>query len=304
MPRRMRRAISRPAPFAVHLHMAGDFVARPGSRLMARKITDWELVYFPNPSRTVYSTEGQSWLLDHPAVILTPPADVHSYEFDAGRPTRHMFVHFGWPAGDQASRIPLSLPVVERATAAPLIGVLLHEILYLAHHRAAFWEERIAALMASALGDFVGRFQAGGTVFNLRLLPSCVEDALAYMETHLGESFGVREMAQALGWSREHVAREFARCLGQSPTEVLAQKRMERARELLQQHTLAVSQIAEAVGYPDVAYFSRRFSAYHGMSPRAYRARCATDSRAMYRDLSFGAAHTAYPMNTYFHVGP
>jgi two-component system response regulator YesN len=48
---------------------------------------------------------------------------------------------------------------------------------------------------------------------------------------------------------------------------------MEKARELLSQTALRVTEIAEAVGFEDVAYFTRRFRQHFRAGPREYRNR-------------------------------
>jgi AraC-like DNA-binding protein len=288
----------------VQLHVAGDFVVRPGSELAARQITDWELVYFPTPTKTRYMTAGKVWALDGPAIVLTPPQVPHSYQFDPKRPTRHLFVHFDWHRERLLGRIPDPLPAVQPAGRVPLIGVLLPEILYLCYCREPLWEDRASLLLAALLAALLARAPSAGVPVDLHPLPPSVQKALAYMDAHLDQTFQIGEMARTLGWSREHLAREFARYLGQSPTEVLTQKRLDRACALLQDAQLSVRQVAHSVGYGDATHFTRRFRTRYGMTPSTYQKRCAADRRAPLRDASFSSAHTAYPLNVSFHVHP
>ncbi|MNC93415.1 DNA-binding transcriptional regulator AraC [compost metagenome] len=50
---------------------------------------------------------------------------------------------------------------------------------------------------------------------------------------------------------------------------------MEKAQELLAHTSLRVGEIAEAVGFEDEAYFSRRFRQCFRVAPRDYRRRTA-----------------------------
>ena len=56
-----------------------------------------------------------------------------------------------------------------------------------------------------------------------------------------------------------------------SPQEYLMKRRIERALELLADPELAVTEIAQAVGYYDVLQFSRIFKKHMGISPSQYR---------------------------------
>jgi len=50
----------------------------------------------------------------------------------------------------------------------------------------------------------------------------------------------------------------------------IAAQRLERARQLLEEGSSTVSQIAEQVGFSSPQYFSRKFFAAHGCSPTQY----------------------------------
>ena len=63
------------------------------------------------------------------------------------------------------------------------------------------------------------------------------------------------------------------RCLGVPPIHYLSLLRAERAAVMLVRTDDSVAFIGAAVGWPDPAYFSRRFRAVYGVSPRDYRHR-------------------------------
>jgi AraC-like DNA-binding protein len=80
-------------------------------------------------------------------------------------------------------------------------------------------------------------------------------------------------LAAMVGLSPSQLNALFRRELGTSPLEYQTQLRMARARELLDGSTMPVAAVARAAGYDDPLYFSRQFSAVHGLSPTAYRSR-------------------------------
>jgi len=53
--------------------------------------------------------------------------------------------------------------------------------------------------------------------------------------------------------------------------QYIIRKRLEFARELLQETDLPVAEIAERSGFCDPFYFSRCFSRHYGRSPRKFR---------------------------------
>lgn len=83
---------------------------------------------------------------------------------------------------------------------------------------------------------------------------------------------GVDSVADALGLSRRTLNRRLAE-RGTSTKELIAEVRLQVARQLLLDTDLTVADIAVTTCYSDVAAFSRAFSAGVGQSPAAWRRR-------------------------------
>lgn len=88
----------------------------------------------------------------------------------------------------------------------------------------------------------------------------------------------VAELAADGGYSVAHFTRLFREQIGLPPRDFLVRQRIDRARLLLRDTPLSISQIADSLGYASVYFFSRQFRQIAGISPRTYRAR-ATASR-------------------------
>jgi len=80
-------------------------------------------------------------------------------------------------------------------------------------------------------------------------------------------------MATAAGLERRTLLRRFASATGMSPIEYCRAVRIARARELLEGGDTSQKQIAQSLGYKDVASFARVFRKVVGSSPGAYRKR-------------------------------
>ncbi len=77
--------------------------------------------------------------------------------------------------------------------------------------------------------------------------------------------------ARSLGISRSHFDRAFSHLVGKPPKQFLLNCKMIHARRLLESSSLRVGEIAEALGYRDIYFFSRQFKACCGLSPVNYR---------------------------------
>lgn len=65
--------------------------------------------------------------------------------------------------------------------------------------------------------------------------------------------------------------RLFRTATGTTPIEYLLEVRLRRAAELLRRTGLPVGEVAARCGFHDSNYFSKRFRALYGVSPRTFR---------------------------------
>ena len=106
-----------------------------------------------------------------------------------------------------------------------------------------------------------------------RVSPARVQRALEFIEAELHRPIGLDELAAQAGVGLRQLCAAFRDVVGTSPHQHLLQRRVERAKALLRDDALALSEIAAAVGFSDQSQFTRNFSRIAGMSPGRYRAR-------------------------------
>ena len=82
-------------------------------------------------------------------------------------------------------------------------------------------------------------------------------------------------LAQLAGMSRYHFIRSFATTYGRTPAAYLAERRVERAQDLLRAANLTVTEVCHAVGYSSLGSFSSRFREIVGESPSDFQQRYA-----------------------------
>lgn len=82
------------------------------------------------------------------------------------------------------------------------------------------------------------------------------------------EEFNIGDLALALAVSRSQLFRKIKGKTGLSPSDLVRRIRLERAHILLCTQDLNVTQTAYAVGFKDVAHFSKRFAEVYGYAPK------------------------------------
>ena len=79
--------------------------------------------------------------------------------------------------------------------------------------------------------------------------------------------------------SKYHFLRCFAATYGKTPALYLAERRIERAQDLLRATNLTVTEVCHLVGYASLGSFSSRFRELVGITPSAYQAEFAAAGR-------------------------
>lgn len=104
-----------------------------------------------------------------------------------------------------------------------------------------------------------------------------VRRALAFLREHFAEEITLDDVACEAALSRFHFCRLFHRETGVLFHEYLHELRVTRAKALLADRHLTVSEVAYTVGFNDLSHFDRTFRRIVGRSPTEYRTslRCA-----------------------------
>ncbi len=97
-------------------------------------------------------------------------------------------------------------------------------------------------------------------------------EMLVYLEKQIPNmDFSLQNMAGHFSMSLPIMTKYFKDRNGKSIADYLANLRLQRACELLEQTTLTVKEIGEAIGYNNVTSFIRRFRSDMGITPGQYR---------------------------------
>ena len=93
------------------------------------------------------------------------------------------------------------------------------------------------------------------------------------IENFSNADFDVTALLNQSGYAEDYIRMEFKKITKMSPIDFLTKVRIEHAKKLFEIYGqgLSVSQVAEACGFNDAVYFSRRFKQFTGVSPKQYK---------------------------------
>ncbi len=208
--------------------------------------------------------------LRHDQTVDTPP----TFTIGKGELTARLLcarLKVNWPGGLRRAAMPSSM----------LIGGDLHG--------GSINAARIETLQTFSTGPgstaLLTRLASMLLALALRNHPHCpllfrmsaandpIANALQLVDADLAANWSVERMARKVGMSRSSFAARFAIEAGQTPMELLTERRMQAAAVMLRQGSLKITEISARVGYQSEAAFSRRFTRFFGHSPGQMRGR-------------------------------
>ena len=135
-------------------------------------------------------------------------------------------------------------------------------------HGALFMDGAVLQL-AAVLGRL--RQTPGITIAKGGLALWRQRQATDYLAAHLADDVSLETLSAVAGLSPFHFARTFKLSTGRSPHAYLRHIRAERAKTMLVETSLSISEIAAEVGYETPQAFARMFRGEVGASPSVYR---------------------------------
>ncbi|MDQ0169804.1 response regulator transcription factor [Paenibacillus tundrae] len=107
--------------------------------------------------------------------------------------------------------------------------------------------------------------------------PMTIVDQLCiYIENHIGEELMREELASFAGFNPAYLSRLFRKEKGMSLSEFILQRRVAKAKTLLSQSTVKVTDIAGKVGYYNYSHFTKMFKKCTGITPQEFRKQSRT----------------------------
>ena len=136
---------------------------------------------------------------------------------------------------------------------------------------SALYADHVARAFIIHLASTYGELRSRERPLRGGLAPWQQRRARELIDARLDGTLSLAELAQECRLSVRHFARAFRQSTGQSPHRWLTERRLDKARGLLESSARSLSEIAEDCGFASQSHFTRVFTHRVGTSPGAWR---------------------------------
>jgi AraC family transcriptional regulator len=110
-------------------------------------------------------------------------------------------------------------------------------------------------------------------VRNSGMSPNRLNKVLEYIAAGLEEELSLAEIAQVAGISPYYFCREFKKTMGVTPCGYIVQQRIDRAKALLQNTSMSITEIGAQLMFQTPSHFTATFRKLVGLTPSVFRLR-------------------------------
>jgi AraC-like DNA-binding protein len=128
-------------------------------------------------------------------------------------------------------------------------------------------------LFVQAVRAYVAALPPDAPNWMRALRDPAIGKALGMMHAKPDVNWSVASLAEEVAMSRSVFAAQFCQLVGEPPLQYLTALRMRKARDLLRDKSVAITEVAGRVGYGSEASFGNAFKRWWGTAPGAYRRR-------------------------------
>lgn len=96
-------------------------------------------------------------------------------------------------------------------------------------------------------------------------------DITAMVEENIMNSMSLNQLAVKSGRSLSSFRRDFLAIYNMPPSQWIRQRRLEKAKELLLNTTMTITDVCYTLGFENLAHFSRLFKSFSGHSPSEFK---------------------------------
>ena len=244
----------------------------------------WELVYIhkPHPDAYVLTWDSGGHHEKNNALYLIPPGMGHIFENTGKIEAQNLYIGFSFHY-QQDSKAPENIPILlpDDSLSVRRIKAVLNEI------TGPLNSEDLVQVLNSrrmdvmqCIMELIRWMSEQNSTGESRLVDRnavLIDKIRESIADNLDRYISVDELARQLYLSPNYLGQVFRQNTGMTVKSYHNQMRMEKALHILLSGDLSIGEVADKLGFESVAYFSRKFKGFFGMSPSSLYAKKSGD---------------------------
>lgn len=236
-------------------------------------VRDNYVLHFIVDGKGKFTIDGITTQLKTGDMFILPKGKVAFYQADGEHPWTYLWVGF---SGSKAENILSKTQLLDHYFChSTLESKVLDQIVKLTQFRDQKLDDvtelqltaELYKLLAFLMEELPSKSMSDSNI----LIQNYIKQTKKIIHTQYSKTLKVSQIAKKLNLNRSYLYKIFKEETGYSIKDYLGQIRMEKSADLLINTTFHISEVANAVGFPDALAFSKAFKKHFGQSPSNYR---------------------------------
>lgn len=228
---------------------------------------DHYLIHYIVSGKGKYKVGNKEYVLEQGEGFLIMPGDITYYQADQDEPWEYYWIGF-------SGRVVKE--IIEK-------GRLGKDHLVFSYKKDEKLQRLIHRLYLCGTEYNVNEYEQMGYAYlflaeltkeeEVRNIPlhEYVNKAIHFIQHNYSYDITIGQVANHVGIERTYMFRLFKKILNMSPQEYMIKYRLDKAREMLMNSEMGITEIAYSCGFREMGYFSRCFKNNYQLSPSQYR---------------------------------
>lgn len=282
-------------PLCPYIRRAYYSTLRPNFHIKERVLFDYELLYVKEGMVTI-QTEDAVYSGRAGDLFILAPGQRHSLQVIAQAPLVQPHIHFDLLYRENREQIPISfknldeLTEEERTFLHPnilnrflspfptrfhphmprLIEVMLFELIQAVSNPVPHNEIRVIGLFYRLWNQVLTELSYSFEN-NIHSKRDSVEKIKLYIEQNVSRPLTMMELSDLTHFSKNYITTMYLKEYSITPMQYHAMLRVEKAKSLIRNTNLSISEAADMLGFSSVQAFSRTFKSVDGNNPSFYK---------------------------------
>ncbi len=239
--------------------------------------TDYQILYTPVGKIRAF-LNGSEYIYPAGTVIIHHPNQPQKYSYFKSDCSESMWTHFsGKDAEDTLKRFGLASQNVFFINPPHSLKPLFLQLISECQSKNPFNMESASLILQNILLHIARNAACKRTPDTSHESNSTIGEqseitkAIRYFNEHFAEKININDYAKELHITSCWFSRIFRTFAGTTPMQYIIYLRISKAKFLLENTDMSISEISSTVGYADPMYFSRLFKKNSGITPLDYR---------------------------------